>query len=548
MSKLLAALITFLFLYAPVSAQQNNPFACLDESSKGKSVRGIRKVIKDKIAVINSKEEAKIPVDAEEYCVVAELMKRVGDYSATIHYNNAIKAKDDEPLYEYLLAEYLRNFRGALHPLFQESEKHYYQALLKLKRKEDKQPFDFIIEELIKRGLAALSQTDGFPVLNKKSDMVRSGEFIERPVLYLTQVFDYARNTSDFDRRSEVRDFTSESLFSGSGQRLNRDLTVEELRGIIRAKDQFETFERLRFRYGGGPVVDFTYKYREIDQAQITNFFEPNKFNDVKLSEYGISVEKSFDAHAFDLYMGGSFKRARRVGAIEFLPRAKEDINQVEANAVISRFIGPDKINIELAYVFQDINEDRPNPQKRDRSIYAGKFTYQLFRQALQRVYESRFTTRGIDLFGGVSHDNETFGVVDVNRNDYFIGASVKGFERFDLTVQPTLFTSDVKTDPTQRNVQFRTNATLLIRLLDEEKRSENPAFLHLVVPFSRDLAIVGPNTYENYRLGIALNAKLFATGRHRTTFLSAIRYDYQNFHRLRKGSHLYGINFSLGF
>jgi hypothetical protein len=93
MSKLLAVLITFLFLSATVSAQQNNPFACLGESSKGKSVGEIRKVIKGKIAIIKSKEDAKIPVAAEEYCVVAELMKRVGDYGATVHYNKAIKAK-----------------------------------------------------------------------------------------------------------------------------------------------------------------------------------------------------------------------------------------------------------------------------------------------------------------------------------------------------------------------------------------------------------------------------------------------------------------------
>jgi hypothetical protein len=470
-----------------------------------------------------------------------------------------------------LLAEYLRNFRGALHPLFQESENHYYQALLKFKKKENKQLFDFITEELVKRGLVALSQTDGFPVLDKKSDRVGPGEFLERPVLYFTQVFGYARNTSDFDRRSEVRDFTSEALFSKSQGR-NGDLTEEEMRGIIRTKDQFETFDRLRFRPKGGPAVDFTYKYRGIDQAKITDFSKPNEFNDVTLSEYGVSVEKPIDARAFDLYLRGSLKWARRVGVIDALPSAKEAINQVEANAVVSRFVGPDKVNVEFAYVFQNIKEDRPNPLKRYRSIYAGKFTYQLFRQSLQRVYESRFTTRGIDLFGGVLHDNETFGVVDVNRNDYFVGASLKGLKRFDFTAQPTIFTADVENNPSQKNSQLRTNATVLFRILDEERQPKkcdgrrlenseetralgcnekqpgNPAFLHLVIPFSRDVALTGPNTYENYKIGVGLNAKLFVTGEHRTTFLASVRYDYQNFHRLGKGVNLYNINLSIGF
>src|SRR5262249_11716675 len=151
----------------------------------------------------------------------------------------------------------------------------------------------------------------------------------------------------------------SEALLSS--QRLFRSLTDDELRGIIRTKDQFETFNRLRLRYRSGPVVDFTYKYREIKRAQITKFVEPNKLNDVNLSEYGVAVEKPIAARAFDLFLRGSFKRARRVGTIESEPRTREDINQVEANAVVSRFIGPDKVNAEFTYVFQDIRENRRN-------------------------------------------------------------------------------------------------------------------------------------------------------------------------------------------
>jgi hypothetical protein len=501
--------------------------------STGKSVGGIRHIINNKLDAINSGLRAGNAIAAMEYCVLAELMKRVGDYRAAVYYAKASDADSAEPAYDHCRAEYYRNFRGAQHPIFPKAEDHYFQALRKLGQLTNSQ----LTKEQVERGLVALYQEDGIPLLFYES---------ERPYLFFATIFNAARNTADFDRRSDVRDFTSEFLLSK--QRLNRNLTEDELRRIIRVKDQFETFNRLRFRYKGGPVVDFTYKYREINRAQVTNFFEPNKFNDVNLSEYGVAVERPFDARAFDLFLRGSFKRARRVGTIEFLSRTKEDINQVEANAIVSRFVGPDKANLEFTYVFQDIQENRPNPLKRDRSIYAAKFTYQLFRPVLQRVYRSRFETRGVDLFGGVLHDNETFGVVDVNRSDYFVGASLKGFKGFDFTVQPTVFTSDVERDPSQGSSQLRTSAAVLYRIFDEEKQPGNPAFLHLVISFSRDVAIKGPDTYENYKIGAGLNAKLFTKGEHRTTFLASVRYDYQNFHRLRKGLHLFSINFSMGF
>jgi hypothetical protein len=262
------------------------------------------------------------------------------------------------------------------------------------------------------------------------------------------------------------------------------------------------------------------------------------------------------DASTVDVFLRANFQWARRVGTIEFLAGTNEDINQVEVNADVSRFVGPDKANFEFTYVHQGIQENRLSPLQRARSIYAAKFTYELFRPVLQRVYRSRFETRGIDIFGGAIHDKETFGVVDVIKNDYFFGASLKALKAFDFTVQPTLFTSEVENDTTQKNSQFRTNVFALLRILDEERQSKDldniqsgsPAFLHLVIPFSRDVALTGPNSFENYKLGVGLNAKFFRSGNHRTTFLASGRYDYQSFHKLRKGVHLWSINFSVGF
>jgi hypothetical protein len=294
-------------------------------------------------------------------------------------------------------------------------------------------------------------------------------------------------------------------------------------------------------------------RHQDIDNAQITNFCEPNTYNRVKQNEFDITIEKPLNiAPAFDLYLAGTYKRILREGLIEFLPAADEAINHYEANAVISRFVGPDKVNFEFTYVYQDIGRDDLSNDlfRRERAILAGKFSYQLFRRTLQEVHERRFETRGIDFFGGAVRDHETFGDVGVERNDFFAGVALNGIGRFDFTVQPTIFTADVEGDKTRRNSQYRTNATVLFRIFDEEKRLEkgNPAFLHLVIPIKHDVAIDGLEAFENFKAGISLNTKFFTRGSRRTSFLASLSYDFQRFYRFNKSQSLFGLSISAGF
>src|SRR3990170_1564352 len=104
--------------------------------------------------------------------------------------------------------------------------------------------------------------------------------------ILFTTINRYAESTTDFDEIYDTRNFTSEMLFSQSQIRLNRHLTNEELVGIIRTKQQFETFNNLRFHPSSSLSIDFSYRYRKIDNAQITNFFQPNQFNNVDVNEY----------------------------------------------------------------------------------------------------------------------------------------------------------------------------------------------------------------------------------------------------------------------
>jgi hypothetical protein len=572
-------LTVFLFASLRVFAQEvnekerNNPFACTgyaDDRSKKKSVNEIRDEIDNKIKALKSD-------DAQSSCIIAELMKRVGYYGAEDYYRRAISADETEPAYELFYADYLRNFRGAEHPLFPQAEQHYFEAWRKLvqyreklildceNQPADKRPFDCRTKDLLERGLIALYQEDGLPFLHRTSNVIDSGKSLQRPFSFFSTINNYARLTTDIDRVDDIRAFTSEALFASSQSRLNRALTDDELRKIVRAKDQFDTVNRFRFRYGDWPALDIFYHYRDIDNFQITDFKKPNNFNSVSLNEYGITLEKPFNfSPVLDLFLKSTYKRTDREGIIEFAPEGKEDINHYEINAVISRFLGPDKANLELTYVFQDINQEIPNPQKRDRQIFAATATYQVFRPItfLQRVYAERFATRGIDIFSGVVFDKERYGDVDVKRNDFFVGTSFKGLGKFDVTIQPTIFTSEVEGDKSQDNSQYRTNINLLYRILDEEREQGMPkekvmgvylAFLNLVIPVRHDIAIDGPKKFENYKVGIELDTKFFTKALHKTKFfgttlLASLRYDYQRFYRVNRNLNLFSFNVSMGF
>jgi hypothetical protein len=547
---LIVSLLISLTAYAQGANEEKriDSFSCLGKADALNKDMNTNEL---KIEIENRINALKYP-DAHYLCVIAELMKRTGNYKAEEYYEKAINADETEPAYELFYADYLRNFRGAQHPLFPEAEEHYFKALKKLEKLKPTnkwKKFDHETKIQVERGLTTLYQEDGFPI-DWESNIIDSEEFLERPpFVFLSTINNYAKSTTDFDEVDDVRNFTSEALFASSEMRLNRDLTKDELKGIIRTKEQFETLNRLRFRYGHWPAFDIFYKYREIDNAQITNFYEPDKFNDVNLNEYGVAIEKPLNfSPDFDLFLSGIFKRTRREGIIEFLSDKKEDIDHYEAKAVISRFFGPNKANLEFIYVFQDIDPDIPNPPERDRQIFGSTLTYQIF---TQRVYKQLFEPRGVDLFGGIVMDKEKYGNTIVKKNDFFVGGAFKGLSlikknAFDITIQPTIFTYEVDDDKSRDNSQYRTNVTMLYRIKDEEVTKKG--FVHLVIPFRHDIAIDGPGDFENFKIGIGLNTKIIWSALRRTTFLISASYDYQRFYELDKNLNLFSLNISMGF
>lgn len=538
--------------------RQSRPLCADDVRLTQQSLKSIRKSIS---GLTKSIRVANQTPDSYSLCVLAELLKRVGDSRAEHYYHEAIRETPSEGEYELLLADYLRNFRGAQRPLFSRAERHYFEALRKLNELEEKSPNSNRYQKLyrrVERGLIALYQQDGVPLLNQLVEAEEPGT-IAKPEMFFGSVNRAARSIADLERVDDVRSFTSEALFAASRARLNRPLSQHELAALIRPKFQGETFNRIRFRPENWPVVDLFFRKRRINDAQVTNFFKPGEFNDFSLSDFGVAVEKSFAAsHYFDTYLRATYVRSERTGLIEFFPDSVEKINELQINAAASRFVGPDKITFETAYAYQDINPQIANPPSRNRQIIGGTFTYQLFRPIpfLAPVYAERFRLRGLHLYSGAVFDKERFGNVAINKTDFFIGSSLKGLGRIDLTLQPTLFRARVTGDNTQSSSQYRTNFNLLYRILDEEREPGIPgkklgvhwAFVHLVVPFKHDVALTGLKQFENFNVGVQTYAKFFTAGESRTTFLTSFRYSYQRFYRLNKNQNLFFFEIGMGF
>jgi hypothetical protein len=389
-----------------------------------------------------------------------------------------------------------------------------------------------------------------------------------------TTINRYLESTADFDRVDDTRSFTSEALFSESSLRLNRSLSETELAGIVRVKQQFETFNNIRFRHdkdegkASSYAVDLFYKYRQLDDAQITHFFWPNSFNDVNLDEYGIAFQTDQKIDSYHLFVRGSYKRINRKGVIEFLKDSNEDINQYELNSVISKWLdnGSEAVSLYTTYVYQDIELNIPNPFTRYRNILAALLTYgrqgqeiQLGQDknarpatAVENIFDRRFDTRGLKFYSGAVFDIETFGDVDVERQDFYIGTSICSWYKsgkgcpifpFDIGIEPTIFTSEVENSPSQSNSQYRTNITVYYPIQEDSIQS-----ILLLVPVRYDVAIQGTNAFENLKAGVELRYSdrfsLFRT----TKFYGSIRYDHQYFYNLGKNEDLFAINLSLTF
>jgi hypothetical protein len=573
--RLLAATL-LLWSSAAAAEERANPFACLGEGeslARGASTAEVEAEIRKRVENPPAASDGK-PEIARHHCVTAELMRRVGDPRAPRYYEKAIASDPHEPGLELWYGYYLRNVRGPRYPLIDDAEVHYYGALDKMRAvraAREAQDFDDATDSWVRRGLMSLYQEDGLPLLRAKAfPYPRNGA--NAVGASLTSMVRFSQDTNEFGTIDDARRYAAEAAFAQSPQRLAAPLSKDELARIIRTPLRLDVYNRVRLRLPLVGAVDASYELFRAPKSQVTEYTDPNTFNNVSVDSFGVAWKRPFNLYPlFDLLVDVGYRRVERKGVVEWFPELEEGINLLEAHPAVSRFIGPDKLTVGMNYVFMDIPvvpgglvQDR----KRARSIRAFYFDYAIYRQLLLPDLSSlelhRTPTRGLHLYGGYAMDDEVFGSRVSYRRDAYGGVSLQGIRKFDLTLQGTLLTSDATErrydqgvpkdilDANQRVRQLRPTAILLYRIVDDEAIPDVPrnllAGLNLVVPVRADFAQTGPNAFDNVRAGAELWGKLISTGLRGTHFLVTAGYEAQYFYRVSRLIHMARLELRMGW
>lgn len=503
------------------------------------------------------------------HCVVAELMRRVGDERAASHYERAIALNPKEPAYELWYGRYLMWSRGAGAPLSEAAELHYSRALEKLQGYQGITQTGStagVAREWTTRNLLSLYQEDGLPLLPygaKAYPFERTNPAL--PQLTLAATVTVARDTNDLWEQADVRRFTAEAQVAR--QRLAPEaITSEQLQAIARSPLRYDGLARLRLRQNWLGALDGHVRRVELKDSQITAFDDPTTFNDVRVSEVGADWRRTVPLYpALDLTLEAGWAGQDRTGLVEGEPDRKERIYIYRGAPTISRFFGPDKLTLTGAYVFFDI-QDNPagalDERPRERVLRAAAIDYALYRPFVLPQIQAgtwqgkRVYTRGFHFFATAMTDDERFGTTVVRKASYGGGTVLKGWEGFDFLLMGNYFTYATEVNrarqPDLGGSQWRSTLRVMKRLLDEEVTPGMPdsalTSLQLVFPLRHDAALSGPNDYENARGGVELWAKLLAPGLRGSTFLLNVSAEAQYFYQLDKLAVLAQVGVRLGW
>jgi hypothetical protein len=529
-------------------------FACRGRAetlAKDVDPQDVRHIMNKKLLDAQRPDET-LSRQADDYCIAAELAWRLGSADAVSYYERAIALAPMDPGYDYLLAHYYRWLHGAT--LLQSAEAHYQAALRKLadlQRRHIHRDQDDTLVDWLQRDMQELYQTDGLPLLRGKAYPYGA---TESPGVSLIGRFQYNHDTSDFWHSNETRAFTTEALFSASSQRLDRPLTRAELYGIIIAPSRLDAIGKLRLRLDWFGSIDFGYHWFEASKAQITSFYQPDVFNDVKFQDLNVAYQRTLNLYPlFDLNLLLNYQSVTREGFVEFLPHEVERYPIYLSTVTLSRKLGPDVLQVGGTYVYMNIPDYTDGPldeRKRGESIRAITADYAIYRSLIFPWSTNRTNTRGWHWYGGTVYDDAVWGTRAVQQRTFYGGTNLLGLGGtglWDLNLQGTYVdshTTDAGTglDPQQTNGQVRLSSYVVRRLVDDQAPGVlkpvagifYPANLSLVVPVVWDQRAEGPNFDENARVG----AELWYRDADPVTsaeLLINVGYGYQYFYRIQR-------------
>ena len=285
----------------------------------------------------------------------------------------------------------------------------------------------------------------------------------------------------------------------------------------------------------------------------------------VNMSQYGVYGEKSFRLGNdwSSVTFGLGYSRINEQGLVEFFPSISENIDQYSSRFGLQTRLGSQLVALNANYDYQHYDAQPLVPYFQDRSIYGARLWIgdpDAFTNSSDvKSNDIKFKDGDTKFQIGASHDVESYGSVQVPKNDYFVGVTKYWFQSFggfiipmDITITPAILTATVNDDVTQRNAQYRTTiATDFLLLEGDCARRHNLENLTMSFVARNDFAIQGPVYYENYRLGAHLTGISsefpFVAGL-RTKLLFDVGYDFQYFYNIQKPLNLFDVRVSAQF
>lgn len=506
------------------------------------------------------------PTDAYDFCVIAELMRRVNHPQTEEYYQRAIAARPKEPAFNFWYGQYLRIYRG----LNYAAEKQYYVALRKLRERKAAgyavrdDPF---LKTWIDRGLVNNYQDYGFPILQNKAFPYKNADGDSKPGLFYLANINTGILPVDFGQSNYSMNFsTLKTFFNQSSLEADKD-TINDVtvKGICRSTPRFNTYHRFRFYLPEPkiPAVDLHIGHNTSKRSQFYSRFEPDSFVNTATTRMGFGIHRSYNFFPLiDLKFETNYNFLRRYGMVEFHPDTAENIHMFDSRIDISRFISSDKLIVSLFATYLNIPEPKnaDKVEKRSKLIKGFMIDYAFYRALPLPIFEfgkfrwRLYNTRGVHLFGGMYIDEEVWH--QNLRVDKFVvlGTHLKGMWRFDFSFYPMFFLGETMDNGLNEesnvdvlkieNKFIRPNFMTRFRIIDEEVTPWlpekgwyfRPASLELAIPIRWDAALNDMDkTYENFGIGIELWSKVVSKALKGTTTLFTLAYEYQKYPQLGK-------------
>ena len=595
-----------------------NPYECLgryEAATGNRSMTQVRAELEKRLHPLFEGDEPHT-VKAMKLCVVAMLESRLGDDHAAEHYAGAVAEAPDEPGYELWYARLYANFRGARGIVVEKAEDHFYKALEKidaLKANGKFRDYHKVVEEWAHKGLLVTYQEDGLQLLPWKAFPQHGYAGHDAPGAALMAQLSVSKDTRDFFRNNEMRLFTGELMFANSPYRSAGRLSSTQIYDIVRAPLRTRHEERLRIRQNLLGAFDVSFAQEKMSKGQISSYYlpppgnpaiagtPPQPFTDVTLQEVGFGYERVIPLYpVMDFKLAADVKHIDRKGVIEFEPQEHEKFWLVEAHPSFSRFVGPDKVTLDLVYVYMAVPKVPFGPSgdaQRGKYIRAANLEYALYTPLVLPELRNgelgmhRTPTRGWYFNAGAADDDDVYGTKTVRRHDFYLGTRFEGAGNYDLSLQGTYSTSNLTeldfhtgavggdAAAPLKSSSFRTSAIIQRRIINPDAIPGidgsfiDADMINLVIPATWDKGLSGSScttinsantketfnsaftsaadcykTYENVRVGAEIWAKFFGTGFLGPALLTTVGYDYQYFYNIKKAVNEVHLNLRMGW